>query len=177
MKTLEIEFMLKKKIYEDLKSALREKKDVEVSVLRMLNSAIINREKEKRYKISKEKLILKEEDLEKESRLNDEEIIEVISSEIKKRKEAILEFEKGKRKDLAEKENKEIEVLQKYLPKQLTEEEIKKLAQEIIEEIKAKEIKDMGKVMAELMPKVKNKADGSLVSKIVKELLSLRKNK
>jgi len=111
--------MLKEKIQEDLNSALKEKKELEVSVLRLLLSAIFNKEKEKRYKLSKEKPEFASEELEKESVLSDEEIIEVIFSEIKKRKEAILEFEKGDRKDLADKEKKEMRILQKYLPKEV----------------------------------------------------------
>ena len=155
----------------ELNSALKEKKELEVSVLRLLLSAIFNKEKEKRYKISRGKPEAEEKELEKESQLTDEEIIEVVSSEIKKNKEAIIEFEKGKREDLVEKEKKAIEVWQKYLPEQLAKEEIKKLVKEAIEKTGAKELKDMGKVMAELMPKVKGKAEGSQVSKIVKELL------
>lgn len=163
---------LKTKIQQDLKTALKKKEELESLVLRLLLAAILNREKEKRYKLSKTKPELSGEELEKESQLIDEEVIEVISSEIKKRKEAILEFEKGQRQDLVEKEKKEMEILQKYLPEQLSGEEIKKLAKEAIEKIGASEIKDMGKIMAELMPKVKGRAEGSLVSKIVKELLT-----
>jgi len=111
--------MLKEKIQEDLNSALKEKKELEVSVLRLLLSAIFNKEKKKRYKLSKEKPELKEEELEKESELTDEKVIDVISSEIKKRKESILEFEKGKRMDLEEKEKAEMDDLQKYLPKEV----------------------------------------------------------
>jgi len=165
---------LKEKIEEDFKKALKEKRKVEVSTLRMLKAAIFNKEKEKRYKISKEKPDLSGEQLEKESQLRDEEVLEVVSSEIKKRKESILEFEKGERQDLVEKETKEKEILKKYLPEQLSEEEIKKLAMKVIEKIEAKEPKDVGKVMAELMPKVKGKADGILVSKIVKGLLTTK---
>lgn len=163
--------MLKKRIQEDFKKVLKERKEIEISTLRMLKSAILNREKEKRYKLSKEKSDLKEKDLEKESQLTDEEIIEVIFSEVKKRKEAMVEFEKGERMDLVEKEKKEMEILKKYLPELLSKEEIKKLAKEVIEKIGAVSIKDMGRVMGVLMPKVKGKAEGSLVSKIVKELL------
>jgi len=121
--------------------------------------------------LSRQKPELTGEELEKESQLIDEELIEVISSEVKKRKEAILEFERGKRKDLAKKEKAEMKILQNYLPEQFSEEEIRKLIEEAIKKTGAKEIKDMGKVMSELMPKVKGKADGSLVSKIVKEVL------
>ncbi len=162
---------MKQKIQEDLTSALKEKKEIELSVLRLLNSAIVSREKVKRYKISKEKPDLMEPELEKESELSDEEILGAVSSELKKRKEAILLFEKGKRMDLAEKEKKEAEILEKYLPEQLSEEDIKKLAKEAIDKVGAKDIKDMGKIMSELMPKVKGKADGNLAGKIVKDLL------
>jgi len=177
---------LKQKIQEVLKIALKEKRELELSVLRMLNAAITNKEKEKRYKIvnelrsfpplagarvSKEKPELTEEELGKESCLTDEETTEVIFTEVKKRKEALLLFEKGGRQDLAEKEKKEAAILQEYLPEQLSEEEVKKIVKEAVGKVGAKEIKDMGKVMAELMPKVKGKADGSLVSKIIRELL------
>lgn len=166
---------LKEKIQEDLKKSLKERKTIEVSTLRMLNAAIFNREKEKRYKLAQEKPDFKEKDLEKKSQLADEELIQVIFSEVKKRKEAIEEFEKGKRMDLAEKEKKEMEVLKNYLPEQISEEKIKKIAKEIIKEVGAESLKDLGKVMSKLMPKLKGKADGSLVSKIVKELLSPQK--
>ncbi len=163
---------LRQKIQEELRGALKEKKEVKLSTLRMLSAAIVNKEKEKRYKISKRKPELTEKEIEKESQLIDEEVIEVISSEAKKRKEAILEFEKGGREDLVKKEKSELAILEKYLPEQLSEEDIKKIVKEAIEKTGAKEIKEIGKVMAELMPKVKGKADGSLVSKIVKELLT-----
>ncbi|MCX6759084.1 MAG: GatB/YqeY domain-containing protein [Candidatus Nealsonbacteria bacterium] len=152
---------LKEKIRLNLNSALKEKRTLEVLVLRQLLAAILNKEKEKRFKAKEEKDI----------QLTDEEVIEVISSEAKKRRESIFEFGKGKRQDLVEKEKKELEILEKYLPEQLPEEEIRKLIKDAIEKTDAKEIKDMGKVMAELMPKIKGKADGTLVSKIVKELL------
>jgi len=163
---------LKEKIQQDFKNALKERREIEVSTLRMLQAAIVNREKIKRYKLSKENPKLTEKELEKESRLTDEEIQEVIFSEVRKRKESISEFEKGKRTDLVEKEKKELEILKKYLPQLLSEEEIRKLAQEAIKEVGAESMKDMGKVMGKLMPKVKGKTEGSIVSKIVKELLT-----
>jgi hypothetical protein len=162
---------LKSKIQEDSKKSLKERKEIEVSTLRMLNSAIFNREKEKRYKLAQEKPDFKEKDLEKESQLIDEEIVQVVFSEIKKRKEAIEGFEKGKRMDLVEKEKKEMEILKKYLPEQFSEAEIKKMVKEVIEEVRAESLKDLGKVMGKLMPKLKGKAEGGLVNKIVKELL------
>jgi uncharacterized protein YqeY len=163
---------LREKIEEDLKKAMKEKKEREVLALRLLRAALFNREKEKRYKISKGKKEIKEEELAKESQLTDDEIREVIFSEIKKRKEAISEFIRGKREDLVQKEEKEMEVLKKYLPEELPQEEIEKMAKEIIEKIGAKEMKDMGKVMKELMPKVKGRAEGKTVSEIVQGLLS-----
>ncbi len=164
--------MLQEKLHQDLISALKEKKELELLTLRQLLAAVLNKEKEKRYKISKIKPELKEANLEKESQLTDEEIIEVISSEVKKRRESIELFQKGARFDLVDKETKEKEILEKYLPEQMPEEEIKKLVQDAVVKVGAKEIKDMGKVMQELMPKTKGKADAGLVSKIVRETLA-----
>lgn len=154
--------MLEDKIKSDLNEALKKGDEIKRSTLGMLLAAVLNKEKEKRYK----------EKLEEEVELTDEEIIDVISFEAKKRKESIIEYEKGERQSLAEKEKKELEVLQEYLPEQFPEEEVKKIVKETVEEVGAQDIKDMGKVMAELMPKLKGRADGGLVSKIVKELLS-----
>ncbi|KPJ71874.1 hypothetical protein AMJ50_00100 [Parcubacteria bacterium DG_74_3] len=162
---------LKEKIKEDLNIALKAKRLLETSTLRMVSAAIFNKEKEKRYKIAKEQPDLNEEELERESQLTDEELFEVLSSELKKRKEAILEFEKGGRVDLVKKEKKETEILKKYLPQQLSLEEIKKMAQETIKAVGAQDIKDMGKVMGQLVAKTKGKAEGGQVSKIVRELL------
>lgn len=162
---------LKEKIQEDLKPALKEKKEIETSTLRLVLAAISTKETEKRTKIWKEKPELSPKELEKESQLTDEEIVEVIGSEIKKRKEAILLFEKGERTDLVEKEKKELEILKKYLPEQMSEDRIKEEAKKVIEEIGASGPKDTGKVMSALMPKLKGKAEGGVVSKIVGELL------
>lgn len=163
---------LREKIQQDLNVAAKQKEEVKILVLRSLNAFILNKEKEKRFKLGKEKPELKEEELIKGSQLTEEELIDVVSSEVKKRKESILEFEKGRRKDLIEKEQKELDILKDYLPEQISEEEVKKIAKEAVEKTGAKEIKDMGKVMAEIMPQVKGKADGNLVGKVVKELLT-----
>ena len=154
--------MLKEDIKKDLNEALKSREELKTSVLRLLSSAILNKEKDKRYKSGKAEDVS----------LTDEEIIDIISSESKKRKEAIELYQKGDRPELAKKEKEEMEILQKYLPEQLSEEEIKKLVKAAIAKTGAKEQKDMGKVMAELVSKVKGKADGSLVSKIVKESLT-----
>jgi len=193
---------LKVKIQENLMEAVKKKKELESLVLRQVSAAILNKEKEKRYKLSREKPELGEKELEKESQLIDEEVIGVIFSEVKKRKEAILEFsayansyggpavvppsggtEAGKKEkieNLIKKEKAELGILEKYLPEQLSEEEIRKLVKETIAGLQASltpeerekfGVKDMGKVMAEIMPKLKGKAEGSLVGKVVKELL------
>jgi uncharacterized protein YqeY len=164
--------LFKEKIAKDLKEALKGKKEVEISALRQLLAAILNKEKEKRAKLAKKKEKIKEEELAKESQLTDDEVIIVISSEIKKRKEAISEFEKGERQDLVEKEKAELEILKRYLPEQLSEQELKKLAREIIERTGASSPKDMGKVMGQLIPQVRGRAEGAVISKIVKELLA-----
>ena len=153
---------LKEKIQSELNLSIKGNKPLAVSVFRQLLAAFLNKEKEKRFK-SKE---------EKEALLTDEEAMEVIAFEAKKRKESIVEFEKGNRKDLADKEKEELAILSAYLPEQMPEEEIRKLVKEAIEKTGASEMKDMGKVMQELMPQVKGKADGNLVSQIVKEFLA-----
>ncbi len=154
--------MLKQKIQQESNEALKAGEQFVLGVLRMLLASIQTKEKDKKYK----------EKIEGEAQLTDEQILEVISSEIKKRKDAIVLYTQGNRPELAEREAKEIEVLKKYLPEQLSVEDIKKLVQESISTTGAKEMRDMGKVMADLNPKVKGKADGGEVSKIVKELLS-----
>ena len=143
--------MLKKDIQEDLNKAVKEKDENTRSVLRMLLAAVINKEKELGKEI--------------------EDLTAIISSEAKKRKEAIKEYEKGGRNDLADKEKAELEVLSKYLPEKLSEKEIRLLAEKAIKE---SDIKEIGKIMSVLMPEVKNKADGSEVNRIVKELLNDR---
>ena len=153
---------LKQTIQANTTEAMKAGDQFLVGTLRMLSASIITKEKEKKYKGK----------IEGEAQLTDEEIIDVISSEIKKRKDAIVLYEQGKRPELAEIEKKEIEILKKYLPEQLPVEELKKIIAESISKTGAAGMKDMGKVMADLNPKIKGKADGGEVSKIVKELLS-----
>jgi uncharacterized protein YqeY len=153
---------LKQNIQSDSTQALKSQDQETLGTLRMLLAAIVSKEKEKKYK----------EKLEQEAQLTDEEIIGVLTSEVKKRNDAIILYKQGNRPELAEREQREIDILKKYLPAQLSEEELKKIVQETIVKTGAKEMKDMGKVMADLNPKTKGKADGAVVSKIVKELLS-----
>ncbi|MBU3942539.1 GatB/YqeY domain-containing protein, partial [Patescibacteria group bacterium] len=138
------------KIKEELNLAIKSKDETVRSTLRMLLASIQGKEKEKQYK--------------EKRGLTQEEIIDIISSEAKKRKDSINEFKKGGRQDLVDKEKAELEVLQKYLPEQMSEEEIKKLVEETIREVSAETMQDFGKIMGPLMPKLKGKADGNLVS-------------
>jgi len=159
---------LKETINQDFKDAFRAKNETQLSIMRMLLAAIKNKEVEKRTRLSKSEPIEKLEEL---SQLDDQEVIEVVSSEIKKRKDAAAQYKQGGREELAAKEEKEIVVLSVYMPEQMGEEEIKKLVQEAIKKVGATSMQDLGKVMGALMPQVKGKADGNLVNKIVKEEL------
>jgi uncharacterized protein YqeY len=149
---------LNEKLAEDLKVAMKGRDGLRVGVLRLLRTRV------------------KEASVEKRDELSDEEIYKVIMSETKKRKEAIELFERGGRVDLATRERQEIEVLQSYLPPRLTEEEIRALAAEAISEVGAVDPRDLGKVMKALVPKVTGRSEGSLVSKIVRELLAQDKD-
>lgn len=104
--------------------------------------------------------------------LEDDEIVDILAKEVKQRREAMLEFEKGNRQDLVDSVKAEIEILLSYLPQQLTNEEVKGIILQVIEEVGANSIKDMGKVMAVVVSKTKGRADGKAVSEIVKELLN-----
>lgn len=161
--------MLRETINNDIKKAMQERNELLLLVLRGLNAAIHNKEIEKRTKLSKSEKDIKK--LEEQSKLTEEEVLEAVSSEAKKRKEAIIEFKKGGRQDLVDKETKELEIIKKYLPEQMGEEQIKEEAKKVIDEIGAVGPKDTGKVMSALMPKLKGKTEGSVVSKIVGELL------
>lgn len=149
--------MLKQKLQEELKNSMLAKDELKTSVLRLLLSAIGYYETQKGgagYEAT------------------DEDVLSVIQSQIKQRKDSIEQFEKGGRQELADKEKKELEILQTYLPEQMNEEELRKLIDETVSVTGAKTIADMGKVMEALMPKVKGRADASLVSQIVREKLS-----
>ena len=149
---------LKEKIEQDFKEAFKNKEEVRLSALKMLRAAISNAEIEKRGKGEGDEL-------------SDEEIEAVVSKEAKKRREALEIYEREGRNDLAERERKELEILSEYLPEQISEDELRKLAEEAIKEAGANSPQEAGKVMAVLMPKIKGRADGSLASRIVRELL------
>lgn len=162
--------ILSAKIQNDLKTTLKEKNAAALSVLRMITAAIKNKEIEKRTRLSKtEKSVI---ELEKLSKLNNEEVLEVLSREAKKRKESIAEFIKGGREDLAKKEEEEWKIIAQYLPQQFSEEEIKKEINRVIEEVKPQGSQDFGKIMGPLMTKLKGRADGKLVGELLKEKLN-----
>ncbi|MFA5729657.1 MAG: GatB/YqeY domain-containing protein [Candidatus Paceibacterota bacterium] len=163
--------MIVEEIKKDLISALKEKNETAVSTLRMVTSSIFNKEMEKRVKVLEAEPNLNEEQIKEKVKLNDEEVIEVVSSEVKKRRDSIAQFEQGGRTDLIEKEKTELEVLKKYLPKELTEDEIRKIVKDSIVKSGATTMKDIGIVMKEVSPQTKGKADGNVVAKIVREEL------
>lgn len=144
---------MKEKLKSDLKEAQKSRDSLKTDTLRLLFSEIKN----------------KEIDLRRE--LGDEEIISILTTQIKKRKEAAALYEKGGRKDLHEKEAAEAGFLETYLPEQVGEEELRKRIEEIIAEVGAQSPGDLGKVMKAVIPEFKGKADGSVIKNLVSELL------
>lgn len=145
--------MLQEKLMEDLKNAMREKDTIKKNTVQMVRSEIL--------KIKKDTGI----------ELEDNKIIEIIAKEVKTKKDALADFEKGGRQDLVDQTNEEIKILQEYLPKQFSKDEIKEIVSKIIEELGATSIKDMGPVMKEAKAKIGVAADGRTINEVVKELL------
>ena len=144
---------MKEELLKELKDAMKNKDEIRKNTITMLRSAILQVEKDS------------------QKTLNDDEIVLIISKEVKKRKDSISDYEKAGRDDIVSDLNREIEILSKYLPEQLTEEEITSLVEEAIKESGAESPRDMGKVMQIVRPKTAGKADGKVVSQIVKEKL------
>ncbi len=144
---------MRNQILEDLKQAMKNQDKETLAVIRMVKGAI------------------QMEELNTKRELNDDEVIAIISKQIKTRKESIVEFEKGGRQDLIAQTNSEIEILNKYMPEQLSEEEIDKYIEEVFNEVNPTSQSDMGKIMGKLTPILKGKADMSLVSKKIREKL------
>jgi len=149
---------IRERIENDFKEALKKKEAVVVSTLRMLKAAIQNKEIEK-----------------KGQALEESEIIKIIAKQVQQHRDSIEQFTKGKREDLVEKEARELEVLNKYLPKQLSEQEVATIVKDAIVEVQAKGKQDFGKVMKAVMAELKGKADGKLVSQIVTRSLNAGK--
>ena len=160
---------LKEKINQDFKDAFKVKEETKVSVLRMLLSSIKNKELEKRAKLVK--TVSDEAELVKQSQLSDEETLGVIGTEVKRRKDSIEQYKNGGRPELAAQEEAELKILAAYLPEQMGEDTVRKIVVESIKESGATGAQDLGKVMKILMSRVKGKADGGLVNRIVKEEL------
>lgn len=144
---------LKERLLQDLRTYMKNKETLEKDTVTMLRAAILQVEKDE------------------VKTLTEQEIHGIVAKEIKKRKESIVDFEKGKRPDIVENIKKEMEVLSKYLPEQLTKEEIETLIDKAIESTKAQGIRDMGKIMNSIKDKTIGKADGKQVSDIVREKL------
>lgn len=147
--------MLKEKLMEDLKDCMKEKKELRKNVIQMIRAAILQVEKDKQIE------------------LTDDQIIEIIAKEAKKRKDSLADYEKSGRQDLIDNINEEISIINEYLPKQLTKEELVPIIQEIINETAATSVKDMGKVMKAAKEKVGAAADGKTINEVVKELLNI----
>ena len=162
--------MLKERINQDFKEAFKAKEELRVSVLRLLSSSLKNKEMDKRAKLVK--TVSDEAELVKQSQLEDEEVLNVIGMEAKRRKDSIEQYQNGGRPELAAQEEAELAILAAYLPEQMGEEEVRKIVVESIKESGAASAQDLGKVMKVLMSKVKGKADGGMVNRIVKEELS-----
>lgn len=145
---------LKEKLMEDLKSAMRNKEKRRKDTITMLRAAVKQREVDERIELA------------------DEDVLAIVGKQVKQKRESIKEFQKAARIDLVEQAEEEIEILMVYLPEQLTEDEIDEIVREAIVQTGAASMRDMGRIMGVVMPKVKGKADGSLISQSAKKLLN-----
>ena len=146
---------LTERIDSDLKTAMKERNELTLSTIRMLKAAIKNKEIDKKVKA-----------------LPEPEVLEVLQKQVKQRRDSITEFEKAKRTDLVNKEKAEITILEKYLPKGLTEAELKAIIEKAIQTAGAKSKADVGRVMKEVMPQVAGRADGKAINQIALSLLN-----
>ena len=145
---------LEERLEDEMKSALRSRDKLRLSVVRMARAAVKNKEIEERKK------------------LDDGAIVKVISGLVKKGEESLIHFQKANRLDLIEKQKEELKILRSFLPQQLSRDEILTLVDEAIKEANALDMKDLGKVMKSLMPKIAGRADGKVIHQVVKEKLS-----
>ncbi|NLY86398.1 MAG: GatB/YqeY domain-containing protein [Tissierellia bacterium] len=145
---------LKEKLMEDLKDSMKSKDKIRKDTITMVRAAIKQKEVDERRELS------------------DDDILDIIAKQLKEKRMAIEEFKKGQRDDLVKLTEQEIDILLNYLPEQLTEEEVEKIVFETIKEVNAKSIKDIGIIMKAVMPKVKGRADGNIVNKIVRKILN-----
>ena len=145
--------MLKEKLLEDLKNSMKEKNVIRKNVIQMVRAAILQVEKDKNITVS------------------DEQIIQIMAKEVKTRKDSLEDYQKGGRQDLVDQTKQEIQIIEEYLPKQLSKEELKAKVQEVIQETGATSMKDMGKVMKAAKEKIGAASDGKSINEVVKELL------
>ncbi len=145
---------LEERLIDEMKEAMKSNDKLRLSTIRMIRSAAKNKEIEQRQK------------------LNDEDIQRVIQGMIRRGEDSLEQFRAGGRMDLVEKESKELEILRSFLPQSLSQEDILKIIDQSVEEVQASSLKDLGKVMKSVMPKLQGKADGKLVNQLVKERLS-----
>ncbi len=147
--------MFKERLMQDLKDAMKNKDEIKKNTVQMVRAAILQIEKDKGIQVE------------------DDKILEIIAKEVKSKKDVIKDFEKAERQDLIDQTNKEIEILQNYLPRQLSKEEIKEELKKIIEDLGATSIKDMGNIMKEAKAKFGASADGKTINEVAKELLNV----
>lgn len=146
---------LKEILADDLKSAMKDKDTVRKNTVQMVRAAVLQIEKDKKIT------------------LDDEGVLEVIAKQLKQRKDSLPDYEKSGREDLIAELKAEMEVLMKYLPEQLTEEELKVIVADAIKSTGASSMKDMGKIMSAVMPQTKGRADGKMINEIAKAMLSI----
>ena len=147
--------MLKEKLMEELKEAMKNKDTIKKNTVQMVRAAILQIEKDKGIEVG------------------DDKILEIIAKEVKTKKDALVDFEKYQRQDLIDQTNQEIAVLQEYLPKQLSREEVKVEVEKIISEIGATSMKDMGAIMKEAKAKLGASAEGKTINEVAKEIMGL----
>ncbi len=144
---------LKERLLEDMKVAMRDKDVIKKNTVQMARSAVLQVEKDSRIT------------------LDDDGVLDIIAKEVKKRRDSLPEFEKSGRQELIDNLKTEIEVLMQYLPQQLTEEELEAIVRQAVQDTGASSAKDMGKIMQEVMPKVRGRADGKMINQIAKKIL------
>lgn len=147
--------MLKEKLMEDLKNSMKTKNEIRKNTVQMVRAAILQIEKDKGIQVE------------------DDKILDIIAKEVKSKKDVLKDFEKAGREDLINQTNQEIEILQEYLPKQLSREEIKTEVEKIISQIGANSMKDMGTIMKEAKAKMGASADGKTINEVAKEIMGL----
>ncbi len=145
---------LKDKLMDDLKESMKNKEQVRKSVVTLIRSAIKQKEVDERVEVS------------------EEDVLVIIQKQLKQRKDALEEFKKAQREDLILQTEQEIDILTQYLPKQLTDDELESIIRDIINQIGATTMKDMGKIMGLATPKVQGKADGKRINEVAKKFLN-----